>query len=40
MQFGKFYFDGNYLSQGIIMIVISKLIKYGFDYQTDDDMTI
>lgn len=35
-----FFIDGNYLSQGIIMIIISKLIKYGFNYQSNDDMTI
>ena len=35
-----FFIDGNYLSQGVIMIIISKLIKYGFDYQTNEEETI
>jgi len=35
-----FFIDGNFLSQGIIMFIISKLIKYGFYYQTTDDETI
>ena len=37
---GKFFIDGLYLTEGLILIIFSKIIDYGFNYQKKDDETI
>jgi hypothetical protein len=37
---GDFYIDGTLLMIGLLGILFSKVIKYGFMYQTNTDMTV